>query len=107
MKQKVKMAVGERSCVLCGIKGIRGYHHFPKNKAQRQTWLKHCGLNAENVKENDKICFRHFKPDDYFPRRSDNQVRILKKYIVPTRNLPKVSKPQYVHYLDSKTLATL
>ena len=83
--------VGERRCVLCGIKGIRGYHHFPKNQGQRETWLKHCGLKAENVKENDKICFRHFKPDDYFPRRSDNQVRILKKYIVPTRNLPKVS----------------
>ena len=73
---------------------IRGYHHFPKNEAQRQTWLKHCGLKAENVKENDKICFRHFKPDDYLPRRSDNQVRILKKFIVPTRNLPKVSQPQ-------------
>ena len=82
--------VGERRCVLCGIKGIRGYHHFPRNKEQRQTWLKHCGLTAEYVKEHDKICFRHFKPDDYFPRRSDNQVRILKKYIVPTRNLPKV-----------------
>ena len=79
----------DRKCVVCGAKGTKGFHTFPTTKAQRQKWLNHC--NIESIKENDRICFRHFKSDDYFPRRSDDQVKRLKKFIVPSQNLPKVS----------------
>ena len=79
----------ERKCILCGAKGTRGFHTFPTNKVQRQNWLDKCGLKS--IQERDKICHRHFKPDDYFPRRSDNQMLILKKFVVPSRNIPKVS----------------
>ena len=84
------MAPTDRKCVLCGVKGTRGFHTFPTDQVQRQKWLNHCGLKS--IKETDKICFRHFKPDDYFPRRSDNQMLKLKRFVVPSRNIPKVSK---------------
>ena len=77
----------DRKCVVCGAKGAKGFHTFPTSKAQRQKWLNHC--NIESIKENDRICFRHFKSDDYFPRRSDDQLKRLKKFIVPSQNLPK------------------
>ena len=80
----------DRKCVVCGAKGTKGFHTFPTSKTQRQKWLYHC--NIESVKEYDRICFRHFKLDDYFPRRSDDQLKRLKKrFIVPSQNLPKAS----------------
>ena len=88
-KQK-KLYTFDRKCVVCGAKGTKDFHTFPTSKTQRQKWLNHC--NIESVKEHDRICFRHFKSDDYFPRRSDDQLKRLKKrFIVPSQNLPKVS----------------
>ena len=76
-------------CVICGAKGTKGFHTFPTTKAQRQKWLNLCKI--ESIKEKDKICFRHFKSEDYFSRRADDQLNRLKKFIVPSKNLPKVS----------------
>ena len=77
-KQK-RPQVYDRKCVVCGAKGTKGFHTFPTIKAQQQKWLNQC--NIESIKENDRIFFRHFKSDDYFPRRSDDQLKILKKKI--------------------------
>jgi hypothetical protein len=88
-KIEMKSPAIDRKCVVCGAKGTKGFHTFPTTKALRQKWLNHC--NIESIKENDRICFRHFKSDDYFPRRSDDQLKRLKKFIVPSQNLPKVS----------------
>ena len=81
---------GIRKCVVCGAKGTKDFHTFPKSEAQRKKWLNRCII--ESIKERDRICFRHFKSDDYFPRRSDNQMLKLKRFVVPSRNIPKVSK---------------
>ena len=79
-----------RKCVVfgCVTQASRGFHKFPKNSVLQKTWLNKCGLTS--LKDHDKICSKHFKSDDFFPRRSENQYLHLKQGVVPSRNLPEV-----------------
>ena len=71
-----------RRCIICGTKGTRHFYTFPTSKDRSKLWLKSCGL--EKVRLHDKICWKHFKSDDFFPRRSDNSYRCLKRNVVPS-----------------------
>ena len=74
-----------RRCIICGTKGTRHFYTFPTSKDRSKLWLKSCGI--EKVRPHDKLCWKHFKSDDFFPRRSDNSYRCLKRNVVPSINL--------------------
>ena len=83
------MAPYNKKCVLCGAKGTRGFHSFPKNGIHLEAWLYSTGL--ESVKASDKICSKHFKPEDFMQNQSERQIHRLKRTAVPFFNVPKVS----------------
>ena len=64
------------TCVICQQKGSKGNISFP-NDYRRPDWLSIAGLNANgsDVKvENFRICFRHYKVNDFY--FVGNQVKI-------------------------------
>ena len=76
-----------RKCIVCGHKASKGLFSFPpkKNEPLRQAWLEKCGVS--DFKDHQYICSRHFKPTDFFPRRSETQILRLKLGVVPSENL--------------------
>ena len=87
-KTHLSKPITQRCCIICGTQGTKHFYSFPTNKDRLELWLKSCGL--EKVRQHDKICWKHFKSDDFFPRRSDNAYRCLKRNVVPSINLPEV-----------------
>ena len=92
--------IKNRTCIICGNKGTRGFFTFPANNPfLRREWLNQCGRTV--VKDHDKICSKHFKPDDFYPRRSQNQCLLLRKNVVPSLNLPQVRNFKFYPFVGS------
>ena len=76
----------------CHTRATKGVYRFPENHNRLKVWTEACGLKLANIKKETRICWKHFKENDFINDISEkdaHEFRIgeLNKWSVPSQNL--------------------
>ena len=83
-----KSSISNRKCCVpgCNFFGESGYCKFPTDVFQKSAWLSALQMVAD--RPGDRVCFKHFKEEDFTVFSPFHQIKRLKKHVVPSFFLP-------------------